>query len=237
MVWPGRYVWRLAMDVVVLRCDGCVLDACSIAMREALRETKLPMVRAVLGRDDGGGGGGALGSLGGKENDLTVDGDVKNAVSPSGAEECPLVVTVSVLSAPASATGAITSSASKRNRSISIIDARTEEEACASSRVCVSVDPSGMVCGVHTLGGGGVALDQGTDGGGGVEENGGGSSMPLAMLGEIVTTAAMASKNLYALLDDEDESTNMKKRSQRSTSGEDDGSGYGYLLRNHFLIQ
>jgi exosome complex component RRP42 len=45
VVWPGRYVWRLAVDLVVLRCDGCVLDAASLALREALGNTRLPRVQ------------------------------------------------------------------------------------------------------------------------------------------------------------------------------------------------
>jgi len=219
VVWPGRYVWRLAIDIVVLRCDGCVLDSCSIALREGLCNTKLPKVQAVMGNENNEGSS--------SKNDLMVDGDFKMAESPSGAEECPLVITVSVLSAPPPATATSSQSTKKRrHRSISIIDARTEEEACAVSRVCVSVDPSAMVCGVHTLCGGGVELE-------GSEEYSVGQSMPLTMLGDIVSAAAKASTNLYALLDgNETESNGMKKH---NIQGNDDG--YGYLLKDHFLIQ
>mmetsp|Transcript_31191 Transcript_31191/g.56606 ORF Transcript_31191/g.56606 Transcript_31191/m.56606 type:complete len:391 (+) Transcript_31191:62-1234(+) len=241
VVWPGRYVWRLAIDIVVLRCDGCVLDAASIAMREALGNTMLPRVQAVMEGADNDGGNGGSGSS--SKNDLMVDGDIKKAMPPAGAEDCPLVVTVSVLSAPPSAIAEAvvgtsksgSGSSNKRHyRSISIIDARTEEEACASSRVCVSVDPHGMVCGVHTLGGGGggVVLEEGG------EENGGGSSMPLAMLGDVVSSAAMACKNLYELLNDEREGDGrMRRKNVVAVVEDDDGSGYGYLLKNHFLIQ
>ena len=256
VVWPGRYVWRLAIDIVVLRCDGCILDAASIALREALVNTKLPRVQAVMeGKENNDTSGGNNSS---SKNDLMVDGDWACAKPPVGAEECPLVVTVSVLSAPPSATEAIvgggpsttTASTTKRYRSISIIDARTEEEACASSRVCVSVDPAGMVCGVHTLGGGGVVvLDNETNNnnGGGEESNGAvhGSSMPLAMLGDIVTSAAMAAKNLYELVDNNGDNNKegeevqvgvngLRRKSVVSTEGSD---GYGYLLKNHFHIQ
>ncbi|KAL7472357.1 hypothetical protein ACHAXS_012722 [Conticribra weissflogii] len=239
VIWPGKYVWRLAIDIVVLRCDGCILDGASIAMREALRETKLPRVQSLVSLDEGNPNSGnnenlnGMTSLGGRENDLTVDSSIQSALPPSGCHNCPLVVTVSVLSAPPSTTGAITASSSKRNRYISIIDARAEEEACASTRVCVSVDPLGMVCGVHTLGGGGVVLADG-----GIEENGGGSSMPFAMLGDIVTTAAMASKNLYGLLDRGDGSIcNMKKVHNSGNNGGEEANGYGYLLKDNFLIQ
>lgn len=246
-IWPGRYVWRLSIDVVILRCDGCVLDACSMSIREALVNTRLPKVQAVMeGHDNGDGNGGGSSS----KNDLMVDGDIHNAIPPAGAEDCPLVVTVSVLNAPVSLVLSSSSSSSSKQkqqyRSISIIDARTEEEACASSRVCVSVDPNGMVCGVHTLSGaccGSVVEGNEEDDGG--EKNavagGSSSSMPLAMLGGIVTSAAMAAKNLYELLDgkgNDSEKTGSKNGGlSKKKSVEEVSDGYGYLLKNHFLIQ
>ena len=223
VVWPGKYVWRLAIDVMVLRCDGCVLDASSIAIREALQNTKLPKVQAVME-----GGNDAANSNG--KNDLLVDGDHHKAVSPSGAQDCPLVITVSVLSSPPSATDAVTSTTgSKRSKSIAIIDARTEEEACASSRVCVAVDTKGMVCGVHTLGGGGAGMEEEGD----LSSGSGASSMPVSMLGEVVTTASMSAKKLYSKLDEDRQLGNVKEVS----SSRDDDYGYGNLLKNHFLIQ
>ena len=63
----------------------------------------------------------------------------------------------------------------------------------------MSVD-DGMVCGLHTVGGEGVVCPSGEGGG---EDNRGGSSMPLAMLGDIIMSAAVASKNLHSLLDSE----------------------------------
>ena len=130
------------------------------------------------GNGNGGSGGGAS-----SKNDLMVDGDYKMATPPEGASACPLVVTVSVLSAHPMLVSS-SDKKKKRHRSITIIDARTEEEACAKSRVCVSVDQNGMVCGVHTLGGGG--------GSGALEDdNSITSSMPLNMLGDIVNSAAM----------------------------------------------
>lgn len=198
-VWPGKYVWRLAVDLVILRCDGCVLDTSSIALREALRNTKLPKVQAVMD--------GKESNEGSSKNDLVVDGDFSKARSPAGADECPLVVTVSVLSEPFS----ITEAEPRRRRSVTIIDARTEEEACASSRICVSADPTGMICGVHTLGG------SGTD-----ECIGDGSSIPLAMLNDVIGAAGSASENLF----------NLTKKTFSTT-----GDGYGFLLKSHFLVQ
>lgn len=233
-VWPGKYVWRLAVDLVVLRCDGCVLDAASVAAREALRCTLLPKVQAVMeGADDDGGGGGAGrgggGTGGSSKNDLVVDGNVQAAAPPAGAEGCPLVATVSVLTVPPSSVGGGAGSA-KRHRSVTIVDARTEEEACASSRVCVSVDPGGAVCGVHTLGGGGRGLleeEEEEGAGGGV--GGGGSSLPVAALGEVVNAAAAACEGLYRRLD--------RGGKQSGADAAEDGCGYEYLLRDRFLIQ
>ena len=68
-----------------------------------------------------------------------------------------------------------------------------------------------------------------------MEEIGGGASMPLAMLGEIVTTAAMASKNLYVLLDRDGKGKN--GMNVQKSYVEEDRSGYGCLLTNHFSIQ
>jgi hypothetical protein len=86
------------------------------------------------------------------------------------------------------------------------------------------------VCGVHTLGGGGSALSEEEDAG-----CGRGGSLPLAMLGDVVTSAAMASRNLYTLLYDGDgNGTNI---SCKTKDVDNDGGGYGYLLKNHFLIR
>jgi exosome complex RNA-binding protein Rrp42 (RNase PH superfamily) len=221
VISPGKYVWRLCVDIVILRCDGCVLDACAMAVREGLRSTLLPRVSAVGGRsnDDDGKGDAFRGGGGSSNNDLIVEGDIRKALPPPGAEECPLVVTLSILSAPQD----------ERIRHFCIVDARTEEEVCASSRVCVSVDPNGMVCGVHTLGGGGIDDEEMNDEFG-VEGFGiSSSSMPMNMLNEVVNTAAGAAKNLYRLLDSE--------RIAGDSKAKDDGSGYGYLFQNQLIIQ
>jgi exosome complex component RRP42 len=269
-ILPGRYVWRLSIDIVVLRCDGCILDACSLALREGLYNTKLPCVKSAVMEgvtsyvEGEGFGGNNSGDGSNNKNDLIVDGDIKNAMPPPGVENCPLVVTVSVLSAfvppPPSSTSDNTASSSssssqrrhqpQRRHYISIIDARTEEEVCASSHVCVSIDPYGLVCGVHTLGGSGgvgdslaadsqkegVADDNLNDEIMGVSSS---SSMPLAMLGDVVASAAMASKNLYSLLNDTGERNGNRTKTNNvvSTVGNDDGNDYGYLLKDHFLIQ
>ena len=51
VVWPGRYVRRLWIDVVVIRADGCVLDACSVTIRAALIDARLPRVVPLVDGD------------------------------------------------------------------------------------------------------------------------------------------------------------------------------------------
>ena len=61
---------------------------------------------------------------------------------------------------------------------------------------------------------------------------GGEGSLLLAMLGDVVTSAA---RKLYTLLNDGDGSgTNI---SCKTKDVNNDGGGYGYLLKNHFLIR
>ena len=45
----GKYCWAMHIDVVILRCDGHPLDACSIAAYEALQCTILPKVLLKFG--------------------------------------------------------------------------------------------------------------------------------------------------------------------------------------------
>jgi exosome complex RNA-binding protein Rrp42 (RNase PH superfamily) len=99
-VVPSLYVWRLAVDVVVLDdSGGSVLDACSRVIRAALLNTRLPHVVPTHGtskqssQQEQQGGGGA-------QVDLNVDGDMCNAVSVPGVEDCPIVVTVYVVKCP-----------------------------------------------------------------------------------------------------------------------------------------
>jgi exosome complex component RRP42 len=139
-VVPSLYVWRLAVDVVVLDdSGGSVLDACSRVIRAALLNTRLPHVVPTHGtskqssQQEQQGGGGA-------QVDLNVDGDMCNAVSVPGVEDCPIVVTVYVVKCP------------PKNATALVVDATLEEEACASCQVRVAVDPSGDVCALHNQG-------------------------------------------------------------------------------------
>jgi len=51
-VIPGKYAWTLAIDVLVVESAGSLLDAMSLATKAALKATKLPAVKQVVG-DDG----------------------------------------------------------------------------------------------------------------------------------------------------------------------------------------
>ena len=60
--------------------------------------------------------------------------------------------------------------------------------------------------------------------------------MPLSMLGDIIV--AVASKNLYSLLDSEGGGRGAMNGMVKKNVTVDDGSwGYGYFLKNHLLIQ
>lgn len=45
----GKYCWAMHVDLVVLRCDGYPLDACSIAAYQALQRTAIPKILLKLG--------------------------------------------------------------------------------------------------------------------------------------------------------------------------------------------
>mmetsp|Transcript_10230 Transcript_10230/g.11972 ORF Transcript_10230/g.11972 Transcript_10230/m.11972 type:complete len:95 (+) Transcript_10230:428-712(+) len=47
VVTKGRYVWRLNVDVLVLQCDGNLLDNCSLAIRGTVEDLRLPRVMPV----------------------------------------------------------------------------------------------------------------------------------------------------------------------------------------------
>jgi exosome complex RNA-binding protein Rrp42 (RNase PH superfamily) len=141
-VVPGLYVWKLNIDLLVLSDQqGSLLDVCSRAIRAAIQTTKLPHMTALnhdlttVVDDEQQQQQSAI-TKGGAQVDLAVDGDIQNAVTPVGADDCPIIVTVSVLACP------------PKNMSVLVLDTTLEEEAVASSQVHVVVRPSGQVCSV-----------------------------------------------------------------------------------------
>jgi len=187
-VIPGKYVWRLNVDVMVLTCDGNVVDVCALAIRSAIRSTVLPLVtpvaKAGAGNDDGEAGGGS-GKAG---DDFVVDGDIAKASVPPGAESCPVVVTVFVLEKDRG--GKSTGGGS--GGSVFIVDAQSDEEFCSSTRISVSVDPSGNICGIYKHAGSAPALgDEGNYSG----------TLPVGQLMELTNLAASTSKAAFEMMD------------------------------------
>ena len=181
-VIPGKYVWRLAVDVLVLTCDGNVVDVCALAIRAAVRSTVLPLVTPVAkaGVDSGGGGGGGsvVGTTTGRvSDDFIVDGDIAKASIPPGAEHCPVVVTVFVLD-------------KERGGSVFIVDARSDEELCSATRISVSIDPDGNICGIYKHGSAPSLRDEGNYSG----------SLQVGRLVDVTGLAASASKSLVEMV-------------------------------------
>lgn len=176
-VIPGKYVWKLNVDVMVLTCDGNVVDVCALAIRSAIRSTVLPMVTPVAkaGNEDGDAGG--SGNSGKASDDFMVDGDIAKASVPPGAESCPVVVTVFVLDKERGR-------GNSSGGSVFIVDAQSDEEFCSSTRISVSVDPVGNICGIYKHGSAPALGDEGNYSG----------TLQVGRLLELTTLAASTSK-------------------------------------------
>ena len=176
-VIPGKYVWKLNVDVMVLTCDGNVVDVCALAIRSAIRSTVLPMVTPVAkaGNEDGEAGGSE--NSGKASDDFMVDGDIAKASVPSGAESCPVVVTVFVLDKERGR-------GNSSGGSVFIVDAQSDEEFCSSTRISVSVDPVGNICGTYKHGSAPALGDEGNYSG----------TLQVGRLLELTTLAASTSK-------------------------------------------
>ena len=181
---PSKYVWKLNVDVMVLTCDGNVVDVCALAIRSAIRSTVLPMVTPVAkaGNDDGEAGG--SGNSGKASDDFMVDGDIAKASVPPGAESCPVVVTVFVLDKER---GRGNSSAG----SVFIVDAQSDEEFCSSTRISVSVDPAGNICGIYKHGSAPALGDEGNYSG----------TLQVGRLMDLTNLAASTSKAVIEMMD------------------------------------
>ena len=186
-VIPGKYVWKLNVDVMVLTCDGNVVDVCALAIRSAIRSTVLPMVTPVAkagaagSKEDGESGGGGSGKA---SDDFVVDGDIAKASVPPGAESCPVVITVFVLDKERVGKGS-------SGGSVFIVDAQSDEEFCSSTRISVSVDPSGSICGIYKHGSAPALGDEGNYSG----------TLQAARLMDLTTLAASTSKAVFEMMD------------------------------------
>ena len=77
---PGKFCWVMHLDILVLRYDGSILDAASIAALNALKVTKVPKVHRLIGES-------------GMEEDFEISGDLEEAVSIECAR-IPICITV-----------------------------------------------------------------------------------------------------------------------------------------------
>ena len=190
-VVPGKYVWRLAVDVLVLTCDGNVIDVCAMAIRAAIRGTVLPMVTPVVKAGDDNR---AVTSAGGRSNlsdDFIVDGDIAKAAVLPGSDQCPVVVTAFVLEREKiTSSGGGGSSSRRVGGSVLIVDPVSDEEMCSTTRISVGVDPEGNICGVHKHGSAPVLGDEGNYAG----------CLQLGSLLEVTDLAISSSKKLLEVM-------------------------------------
>jgi exosome complex RNA-binding protein Rrp42 (RNase PH superfamily) len=121
------------VDVLVLSHNGSLVDVCSRVIRAALQNTKLAHITPLDNAADSA----HVSHDNNKTHrvELSVDGDIRNAVEAVPFDYCPIIVTVLVL-----------------DQNILLVDATLEEEACASCQVQVAIDSTGQVRGVHNQG-------------------------------------------------------------------------------------
>ncbi|OEU16799.1 hypothetical protein FRACYDRAFT_186105 [Fragilariopsis cylindrus CCMP1102] len=142
---PDYFVWKLNIDVFVITSGGgSLIDACSHGIHTALQKTLLPSITVVPANEGGGG----------NKPTVQVDSDIKAAECIPGVENVPIIVTVSLLK--------------HKKIPVMIVDATSEEEACAFSKVHVVLDRDEsssssssskkdrepMICALHKAGGG-----------------------------------------------------------------------------------
>eukprot|EP01135_Chromosphaera_perkinsii_P011640 Nk52_evm23s2462 gene=Nk52_evmTU23s2462 len=168
---PGKYVWLLHVDVLILTHRLCgntdsgnygnLFDAASLTVRAALANTKIPKVRVISGGSDGdaanGAGGAVLGNGCGDdgmvtgmdvdnedgEEDIEVSGDPEDMIALD-ATRVPILITLTRIVDTESSKGTPSSGASS---SVHIVDATWREGACSNGRVMVCVNGQGRLCG------------------------------------------------------------------------------------------
>jgi exosome complex component RRP42 len=217
VVEEGRYVWRLNIDILVTHCDGSLVDCCSMAIFGALQNLKLPHVVAVESMAGEIGSGKKAGKR--ATNELLLDSDVANSVRPDGVLDCPIVVTVCLMPVDLW-DDASDKRLRKKNECMMIVDADRQEEMSSSSKVSMSLDREGNVCGIHKYGTSSVL---GYSSG----------NIKLDMLPKIQNFAISCSKNAFSLL--------MKQR-EKNNSGMDAYSlnaeeEYSNFFKSQFELQ
>jgi exosome complex RNA-binding protein Rrp42 (RNase PH superfamily) len=258
VIVKGKYVWRLNIDLFVMHCDGNLMDVCSMAIWGAMQNLKLPNVVPIVadgdhdgsgsGNGSGSGSGNGSGPKGGKKasDDIMLDGDIANSIVPQGVTDCPIVITVCLLpkyvhetdinTKRNGNTGIVGSASSarfvsKHIDSVMVVDATRQEEACASTKVSISVDPKGNICGVHKYGSSSILLHNGS---GNVSGNGNsttaGGTIPLSTLSQVQNAAIAVSKSAFEML--RAESTSGGSMNCDTTLGT-----FNNFFRGHFELQ
>jgi len=139
---PGKFAWRVCLDVVVLDHDGCVLDAAVLAANGALRDCVVPVVsvdergEVSVGAKASDGAGDAAAENEGAEKTK------KRKTTTTTTKRCEVTTNV----APVSLTTGL-------YRGRLIVDPNSEEEALMEAAVTVCVDDSGAVVAVLKPGG------------------------------------------------------------------------------------
>ena len=141
-VVPHHYVWKLAIDVMVVCADGgSVVDLSSRAVYAALQQTKLAHITPLVNTNAKSTNNQTGTSTSSKaQTDLAVDSDIQKGIAVD-TKDCPVVVSVSVLKCPPKATA------------VFVLDTTNEEEVCASSIVYCAVTRQGTVVAVRNQGG------------------------------------------------------------------------------------
>lgn len=199
VVKEGKYVWRLNIDILVIHCDGNLVDCCSMVILGALKNLKLPRVVAVEHALDGSQESSSSGS--GKRaalDELLLDSDVANSIkiqeeASAWLDACPIVVTVCLM--PIVVEGGKDKGGkrlNKKNDCVMVVDADRQEEMASSSKVSVSVDQKGNICGIHKYG---TSAASSSVLGGGWYTSG---NIKMDMLSKIQNVAASCSQKVFS---------------------------------------
>jgi exosome complex component RRP42 len=205
----GQFVWRLSIDLLILACDGSLLDVASMAIRTALCRTALPTVTPLAPTTESSD---TITNTAGNtrkrgDQDYTIQGDISQANPPNGAKDhCPIVVTVCLYHGEGETT----------QKPLLFIDASAQEEACASTRVAVAVDSQGRVCGVHKI--------TGSD----VGSSNSGSSLDMSMLKDVTEMAVKSSQTIFSNMEQNESNSNAQGVSKVEN---------GTILCGHFEIR
>jgi exosome complex RNA-binding protein Rrp42 (RNase PH superfamily) len=233
VVLEGRYVWRLNIDILVTHCDGNLMDACSMVIWGALQNLRLPSVvpieKVASASTSGGSGSGSSSKK--TSDEIMLDGDIANSVTPDGVLDCPIVVTVCLIPAlePDEKEGTTSTSTTstmntlrkvkKKHQNVMIVDAFRLEESCASTKVSISIDGAGNICGVHKYGSSSVLGNSS-------------GNLKFDMLPKIQSVALSCSQSAFAMLKKSHEDSGTSTRTNANTE-----SVYDNFFRGQFELQ